>query len=107
MKFAFIARYRAIWQTLPPAHALSVSRGGFCDGLRLPPSCRTRGNPQALVHVRMACRLAEHDAGEPSTRTTCRERDRTQPAGSAVAGYGSRSKLGADFTYIWTEEGWQ
>ena len=144
MKFAFIAKHRAVWPAGWMCGALGVSRGGFYAWLTRPRSERSRSNEELAGKVRtsflasdrtygarrvwhdmiadgVACglhrierlmrqqalkarprrRRLPADTGERSTNAISPNvLDRTFEAPSA------NRKWVADFTYVWTAEGW-
>lgn len=144
MKFAFIARHRSIWQTRQLCSALGVSRAGFYEWLRRPPSRRTRENQQLLVHVRTSFEQSDCTYGSPrvwrdlkawgldcgkhrverlmsSARLHARRKRRRMPFDAGPRAENSiapnlldrrfdatapNQRWVADFTYIWTDEGW-
>ena len=72
MKFAFIAKHRAIWPAGWLCGALGVSRGGFYAWLTRPRSARSRSDeelasegagelPRQRPDLRRQARVARHD----------------------------------------------
>ena len=86
MKFGFIAKHRGIWAVNWMCGALGVSRGGFYAWLTRPRSRRSRSN-----------RLPP-DPGERQVAAVAPNvLDRS---------FEANRKWIADFTYVWTAEGW-
>lgn len=144
MRFEFIARHRGVWQTRTLCEALGVSRGGFYDWLKRPPSQRTQDNRQLLVKIHASFERSDRTYGSPRVwhdlrawgfacgrhrvarlmRTAGlqarRKRRRLpsdqglRPASSIAPNLLDRQFVAtapnqrwvADFTYIWTGEGW-
>src|ERR1700716_876801 len=89
MKFVFIAKHRNIWPVAWLCHAMGVSRSGFHAWLNRSPSARSRSDETVGQQVK-----ASFLASAPTY------------AGRQCAGGGPSQKWIADFTYIWTAEGW-
>ncbi len=144
MRFAFIAKHRAIWPAGWMCGALGVSRGGFYAWLTRPRSARSRSNEELAAKVRASflasdrtygARRVWHDliaegveCGLHRTEQLmrlqglrARPRRRRLPPDlgtrqtNAVApnvldrgfeALAPNRKWIADFTYIWTAEGW-
>lgn len=144
MRFEFIAKHRGAWRTRDLCEALGVSRGGFYEWLRRPPSRRSRENLQLLALVRTSFEQSERTYGSPRVwrdlrawgqrcgrhrvarlmrveglRARHRRRRLPSDAGqrlpSAIApnllerqfeATAPNQRWVADFTYIWTHEGW-
>ena len=144
MRFQFIAKHRGAWRVRDLCEALGVSRGGYYEWLRRPPSHRDQVDRQLLLHVRTSFEQSDSTYGSPRVwrdlRTwghRCgrhrvarlmraaglqgRRRRRRLPAdlgvrpSNAVApnlldrqfeATGPNQRWVADFTYIWTGEGW-
>jgi putative transposase len=144
MKFAFIAKHRAVWPTGWMCGALGVSRGGFYAWLTRPRSRRSHSNEELALKVRASflasdrtygARRVWHDliaAGigcglhrierlmrlqglraRPRRRRLppdCGERQATAVAPNVLdrsfEAPAPNRKWIADFTYIWTAEGW-
>ena len=144
MKFAFIAKHRAVWPAGWMCRALGVSRGGFYAWLTRPRSERSRSNEELAGKVRTSflasdrtygARRVWHDMTEDGIfcglhrierlmrlqALRARPRRRRLPPDlgerqtDAVApnrldrsfeAAAPNRKWIADFTYIWTAEGW-
>lgn len=143
MRFAFIAKHRAVWPVAWMCAALNVSRSGFHAWLTRSPSQRSRDDDAILAKVRTSfvgsdrtygARRVWHDVlaegvscglhrierimRENAMRARPRRRRglpkdegvRATAAGNLLerqfAADGPNRKWIADFTYIWTAEGW-
>ena len=144
MKFAFIAKHRAVWPAGWICGALGVSRGGFYAWLTRPRSVRSRCDEDLAAKVRAsflasdrtygarrvwhdliadgaACglhrieRLMRNQAlkARPRRRRLppdCGERQTAAIAANTLdrsfEAPAPNRKWIADFTYIWTAEGW-
>ncbi len=143
MRFAFIAKHRAVWPVAWMCAALNVSRSGFHAWLTRSPSQRAHDDEAILAKVRtsfvgsdrtygarrvwhdvlaegLACGLhrIERIMRENAMRARPRRRrglpkDEGVRAAAAAnllerqfAADGPNRKWIADFTYIWTAEGW-
>ena len=144
MKFAFIAKHRAIWPAGWMCGALGVSRGGFYAWLTRPRSERSQSNEELASKVRASflasdrtygARRVWHDLiaegigcglhrierlmrlqglrARPRRRRLppdCGERQTTAVAPNVLdrtfQAPAPNRKWIADFTYIWTAEGW-
>ena len=143
MRFAFIAKHRAVWPVAWMCAALNVSRSGFHAWLTRSPSQRSRDDDAILANVRTSfvgsdrtygARRVWHDVlaegvscglhrierimRENAMRARPRRRRglpkdegvRATAAGNLLerqfAADGPNRKWIADFTYIWTAEGW-
>ena len=144
MKFAFIAKHRAVWPTGWMCGALGVSRGGFYAWLTRPRSERSHSNEELALKVRASflasdrtygARRVWHDLiaegvgcglhrierlmrlqglrARPRRRRLppdCGERQATAVAPNVLdrsfEAPAPNRKWIADFTYIWTAEGW-
>jgi putative transposase len=144
MRFAFIARHKAVWQIRQLCNALQVTRGGFYEWLKRPQSTRGRENDQLLTQIRTSFeqsgstygsprvwrdvtgwgyqagihrvapiwRLAAITPPKPRRRLPFDTGDR--PEHSIAPNHLDREfhadapnkRWVADFTYIWTQEGW-
>ena len=125
MKFGFIAKHRGIWPADWLSGALGVSRGGFYAWLKRPRSRRSRSNEELGAKVRASfiasdrtygARRVWHDLlaeGIPCGLHRIERLMRLQ-ALKARPNVLDRSfdapspnrRWIADFTYIWTAEGW-
>ena len=65
MKFAFIARHKAVWQIRQLCRALEVTRGGFYEWLKRPQSARAVQNDQLLAQVRTSFEQSDSTYGSP------------------------------------------
>ena len=144
MKFAFIAKHRAVWPTGWMCGALGVSRGGFYAWLTRPRSERSHSNEELALKVRASflasdrtygARRVWHDLiaegigcglhrierlmrlqglrARPRRRRLppdCGERQTAAIAPNTLdrsfEAPAPNRKWIADFTYIWTAEGW-
>jgi len=128
MRFAFIAKHRGIWPVAWMCGALGVSRSGFHAWLTRAPSQRARVDEHMGTKVRarhdlladgMSCGLhrVERLMRELGLRARPRRRGLPKDQGerSIIAGNvldrqftadRANQKWVADFTYIWTAEGW-
>lgn len=142
MRFAFIAKHRAIWPVAWMCAALDVSRSGFHAWLTRPQSQRDRDDEVILTKVRTSfvasdrtygARRVWHDVlaegiscglhrverimRENALRARPRRRGLPRDEGTRAqaspnllerqfAADGPNRKWVADFTYIWTAEGW-
>lgn len=144
MRFQFIAKHRGTWRVRELCEALGVSRGGFYEWLKRPPSRRSRENEQLTVHIRTSFERSDRTYG--SVRVTrdlhewgftcghnrtarlmrlaglrARHKRRRLPTDQGVRPEHSiapnlldrafeatapNQRWVADFTYIWTAEGW-
>ena len=142
MKFAFIAKHRAVWPVAWMCSALGVSRSGFHTWLTRPPSQHARDDEAILAKVRtsfvgsdrtygarrvwhdvlaegLTCGLHRIERIMRANAMRARPRRRGLPKDEGVraaaaanllerqfAADGPNRKWIADFTYIWTVEGW-
>jgi putative transposase len=142
MRFAFIAKHRAVWPVAWMCAALDVSRSGFHAWLTRPQSPRARDDEVILTKVRTSfvgsdrtygARRVWHDVlaegiscglhrverimRENALRARPRRRGLPKDEGTRAAASpnllerqfaaeGPNRKWVADFTYIWTAEGW-
>jgi len=144
VKFAFIAKHRAVWPTGWMCGALGVSRGGFYAWLTRPRSERSHSNEELALKVRASflasdrtygARRVWHDLiaegigcglhrierlmrlqglrARPRRRRLppdCGERQTAAIAPNTLdrsfEAPAPNRKWIADFTYIWTAEGW-
>jgi putative transposase len=125
VKFSFIAKHRGIWAVDWMCEALGVSRGGFYAWLTRPRSRRSRDNDELGAKVRasflasdrtygarrvwrdllaegLSCGLHRIERLMRSQALKARPNvlDRTFEAAAP------NRKWIADFTYVWTAEGW-
>jgi len=144
VKFAFIAKYRGIWQTQLMCRTLGVSRAGFYEWLGRPESDRAKANRELLAVIRDSFEQSDRTYGSPRVWRDliawgCRCSENRVARLMLAAGLQARRKrrrlpedIGvrpehyiapnlldrqfdatapnqrwvADFTYIWTDEGW-
>ena len=144
MKFAFVARYRAVWPTRMMCRLLGVSKSGFYEWLVRAPSARSLANASLLVRIRESFALSQQTYGSPrvckdltvwgqqcsenrvarlmrAARLSAQPKPRRKPTDVGVrpehsiapnvlerdfSAPGPNCKWAADFTYIWTGEGW-
>ena len=142
MKFAFIAKHRAIWPASWLCEALGVSRSGFHAWLTRAPSARARSDEEIGAKVRASFMGSDRTYGARrvwhdvlADGITCglhrierlmrlqalraRPRRRGLPKDTGersviaanvldrqFAAEAPNQKWVADFTYIWTVEGW-
>jgi putative transposase len=144
MKFAFVARHRAIWPVAWLCKALDVSTSGFHDWLNRKPAKRTLENETVLVVIRrsflesdrtygarrvwkdvlaegVSCGLHRIERLKHQNALKARPRRRRLPSDTglrdihAIApnildrqfhAVAPNRKWIADFTYLWTGEGW-
>jgi putative transposase len=144
MRFAFIARYKAVWQIRQLCSALQVTRGGFYEWLKRPQSARAIENEELLGQIRTSFELSDSTYGSPrvwrevngwgfhsSTNRVARlmrlaglkarKARRALPFDTGVRpehaiapnhldrefhADAPNKRWVADFTYIWTVEGW-
>jgi putative transposase len=144
VRFGFIAKHRGLWQVRQMCEVLGVSRGGFYEWLRRPPSRRARQNEQLLTHIRTSFERSDQTYGSPRVwrdltgwglrcgenrvarlmRTSglqARRKRRRLPSDTGLRAEhsiapnllerqfeatGPNQRWVADFTYIWTTEGW-
>jgi putative transposase len=120
MKFGFIAKHRGIWPARWLCEALGVSRGGFYAWLTRPRSQRSRSDEELGVKVRASFLASGRAYGarrvwrdlltegmscglhriERLMRLQALKARRTFEASAP------NRKWIADFTYVWTTEGW-
>jgi len=134
VKFSFIAKHRGIWPADWICGALGVSRGGFYAWVKRPPSERSRTDEALATRIRSSfigsdrtygARRVWHDLLADGVNCglhrierlmrqhglKARPRRRRLPPdlgerqAAAVAPAPNRRWI-ADFTYIWTAEGW-
>ena len=134
MKFSFIAKHRGIWPADWICGALGVSRGGFYAWVKRPPSERSRTDEALATRIRSSfigsdrtygarrvwhdllaegvdCGLHRIERLMRQHGLKARPRRRRLPPdlgerqAAAVAPAHNRRWI-ADFTYIWTAEGW-
>lgn len=144
MIFGFIAKHRGIWPVRWMCEMLDVSRGGFYDWVKRPPSARSREDAKLQAQVRTSfvasdetygarrvwrdlvawgypCGLHRIERLMGSAGLKARRARRRRPADvgarqtHAIAenlldrqfeASGPNLKWVADFTYLWTHEGW-
>jgi putative transposase len=144
MKFAFVAKHRAIWPVAWLCKALDVSTSGFHDWLNRKPAKRTLENETVLVVIRrsflesdrtygarrvwkdvlaegVSCGLHRIERLMHQNALKARPRRRRLPSDTglrhihAIApnildrqfhAVAPNRKWIADFTYLWTGEGW-
>jgi len=135
MKFGFVAKHRGIWPIGWLCGALGVSRGGFYAWLSRPPSRRSRMDEELSAEVRASFLASDRTYGarrvwrdllaqgascglhrierlmrRQALRARPRRRrlppDLGERQAAAVAAKVLDRKWIADFTYIWTAEGW-
>jgi putative transposase len=144
MKFAFVAKHRAIWPVAWACKALDVSTSGFHDWLNRKPAKRTLENGSLLGIIRtsfqdsdrtygarrvwrdvlaegVSCGLHRIERLMQQNAMKARPRRRKLPSDTGLRAlhaiapnvldrqfYATQpnSKWIADFTYIWTAEGW-
>jgi putative transposase len=144
MRFAFVARHRAIWPLAWLCKALDVSTSGFHDWLNRKPAKRTLENEVVLGLIRhsflesdrtygarrvwkdvlaegMSCGLHRNERLMHENALKARPRRRRLPSDTglreihAIApnildrqfhAVAPNRKWIADFTYLWTDEGW-
>jgi putative transposase len=144
MRFQFIAKHRGTWRVRELCEALGVSRGGFYEWLKRPPSRRSRENDQLTVQIRTSFERSDrtygslrvvrdlHEWGFACSRNRvarlmqaaglkARHKRRRLPTDDGVRPEHSiapnlldrsfeatapNQRWVADFTYIWTAEGW-
>ena len=68
MRFAFIARHKAVWQIRQLCSALQVTRGGFYEWLKRPQSARAVENDQLLAQIQTS--FEQSDSTYGSIRVT-------------------------------------
>jgi len=143
MKYAFIARHRAVSPTPTMCYLLGVSASGFYDWLERAPSKREVENQRLLRSIRISYEASDSTYGSPRVvrdlwdqGETCsenrvarlmqkagirgrqrRHRNPGQIVGEAhtiapnlldrqFEATAPDQKWAADFTYVWTGEGW-
>jgi putative transposase len=144
MRFAFIARHKAVWQIRQLCNALQVTRGGFYEWLKRPQSARGFENEKLLGQIRTSFELSDSTYGSPRVwrevngwgcrsgihrvarlmrlaDLKARKARRTLPFDTGVRpehaiapnhldrefhADAPNKRWVADFTYIWTAEGW-
>jgi putative transposase len=143
VKYAFIAKHRAIWPTRTMCRVLGVSHSGFYDWFERPPSQRDQENERLLKSIRHSYQASDNTYGSPrvyrdlqeaghacsenrmarlmkAAGLKARHRRRHKPGqgGEVVHSIapnlldrqfeatGPNQKWAADFTYVWTAEGW-
>ena len=143
MKYAFIAKHRAIWPTRTMCRVLGVSHSGFYDWFERPPSLRDQENERLLNSIRLSYQASDNTYGSPrvyrdlqDAGNACSENRvaRLMKAAGLKARHKRRLRPGqtedvvhsiapnlldrqfeatapnekwaADFTYVWTAEGW-
>ena len=144
MRFQFIAKHRGTWRVRELCEALGVSRGGFYEWLKRPPSRRSRENDQLTVQIRTSFERSDrtygslrvvrdlHEWGFSCSRNRvarlmqvaglkARHKRRRLPTDQGIRPEHSiapnlldrsfeatapNQRWVADFTYIWTAEGW-
>jgi putative transposase len=123
MKFAFIAKHRSIWPVAWLCEALGVSRSGFHAWLNRSPSDHARYDEVLLDKIGQAEGLScglhriERLMRQNALRARPRRRGLPKDAGDRsvimpnvldrqFAADRPNQKWVADFTYIWTAEGW-
>lgn len=65
MRFEFIARHRAVWQTRRMCQALGVSRGRFYEWMSRPESARARRNRELTLQIRTSFEQSDRTYGSP------------------------------------------
>jgi putative transposase len=132
VKFGFIAKHRGIWPAGWLCEALGVSRGGFYAWLTRPRSRRSRSDEELSARVRASFLASDRTYGARrvwhdmlAVGVSCglhrierlmrlqalkaRPRRRRLPLDLGerqVAAVAPNRKWIADFTYVWTAEGW-
>ena len=144
MRFAFVARHRAIWPTRVMCRLLAVSPSGFYEWTERRPSARSQENARLLQRIREFFVLSGQTYGSPriwkdlamagehcgenrvarlmrGARLRAQPKPHTKPVDGGVrpeqspaptlldrdfAAAAPNRKWAADFTYIWTGEGW-
>jgi putative transposase len=71
MKFAFIAKHRAVWLVAWMCTALSVSRSGFHAWLTRQPSQRTQEDEAILVKARASFVASDRTTAQGVSGATC------------------------------------
>jgi putative transposase len=142
MRFAFIARHRAVWPVAWLCNALDVSRSGFHAWLNRSPSARSRQDEVLISRIDRSFKSSDRTYGarrvwhdvlaeglscglhrverlmrENGLRARPRRRGLPKDTGvrasvsdnlldRAFEASAPNQKWIADFTYIWTAEGW-
>src|SRR6516225_7768386 len=122
MKFCFIAKHRGIWPAGWLCGALGVSRGGFYAWLTRPRSQRSRSDEELGAKVRTSflgsdrtygARRVWHDVLAEGARCGLHRIERLMRLQGLKARPRRRrlppdvgERQTADFTYVWTAEGW-
>jgi len=125
VKFGFVARHRGIWPIEFACEALGISRSGFYAWRRRPLSRRARTDAAILATIRASFAMSDATYGVRRMLDDVRDaghvcgRDRVgrlmRAAAHAIApnlldrqftAMAPNQKWVADFTYIWTSEGW-
>ena len=108
MKFGFVAKHRGAWSVDMLCEALGVSRSGFYAWRTRPPSARAQIDAQILGTIRTSFALSDRTYGV--TRILGGVRDVHAVAPNVLdrqfTATAPNQKWVADFTYIWTSEGW-
>ena len=101
MRFTFIAKHRGIWPVAWLCEALDVSRSGFHAWLTRSPSQRSRDDEVVGAKVRASFKASDRTYGaRPASATAPNVLDRQFTASRP------NQRWIADFTYVWTAEGW-
>ncbi len=117
MKFGFIAKHRGVWPAGWLCEALGVSRGGFYAWLTRPRSQRSRSDEELGAKVRASFVTSDRTYGARrvwkdilAEGLSCGlhriERLMRLQALKARPRRRPNRKWIADFTYVWTAEGW-
>ncbi|GLR96828.1 transposase InsO family protein [Bradyrhizobium liaoningense] len=126
MKFVFIAKHRAIWPVAWLCDALGVSRSGFHAWLNRSPSARSRSDEELGGKVKASFMASDRTYGARrvwrdllADGADCglhqierlmrlqglRARPRRRRLKDFIAERPNQKWI-ADFTYLWTAEGW-
>ena len=128
MKYVFVARYRPVWPTRMMCRLLEVSTSGFYEWFGRSPSGRSIANAGLLVLIRESYVVAGESCSENRVARlmrgagiTAQPKPRRKPTDVGLrpehsiapnvlerdfAAAAPNRKWAADFTYIWTGEGW-
>ena len=108
MKFGFVAKYRGAWPVLMMCEALDVSRSGFHAWLSRPRSQHSLDDDVLAEQARQSFLNSDRTYGARRVWRGARSSAAIAPnildrEFTAVA---PNQKWVADFTYLWTAEGW-